>query len=496
MKENNEMNNGMPEQAVNQTDAAPQNGGEQGQSVPPQGGGDPGQPVPPQGGEDPGQSVPPQNGGDPGQPVPPQGGGNPAQDGGNGQSAFSEIAGNLSQAGATVVKEKLGRMSSKKKKIAIAAGCVVVILLVIALLAGRRTAIDMKDYVSVAFSGIDGKGTASVSVDYDGISSKIAENTKKSSKQDWQEALGGLADNLLQWSQMQGAIDYEIDKSNGLSNGDKVKVTILTDEDLCKALNIKVKHTNLSFDVQGLVEVESFDAFADISVSFSGISPNGEAELINNSHDEACMSYDYSLDQYSGLANGDTVTVTISDGNIDAVAEQTGKAPAEMQKQYTVSGLSSYVTKLDQVTDAALQSMQKEAEDYISASTARRFASTSQLTGKEYLGSYLKCAKPGAGASHNNWYYLVYKLTVLSTYKDANQSFDYYFFVAFPDLVLNGSNEIEVDLSDYETTNNTYEFEVEGSGFWVYGYETLAELFDDCITKSLDNYTYESSIQE
>ena len=42
-----------------------------------------------------------------------------------------------------------------------------------------------------------------------------------------------------------------------------------------------------------------------------------------------------------------------------------------MQKTFTVSGLSAYVTKLDQVNDTALANMKKEAEDYIQALSAR-----------------------------------------------------------------------------------------------------------------------------
>ena len=379
-----------------------------------------------------------------------------------------------------------------KLLIIIGAVCVVIAAFLTMMLFGGKS-IDMQDYVTVSFNGVDGKGTAYVDVDYDRMGTKLltsAQKRKLETGNGWgsiNTAVGALGQ---QWV-LAEALDCELDQSSELSNGDKVTVTVTADKDILKQLGVKVKHKKLTFKVEGLVEVSNIDAFADISVQFSGISPQGEAEIINNSSDDACMQFDYSLDQNSGLSNGDTVTVTISDYDLEGIAERTGKTPEEMSKSFTVEGLSAYVTKLDQVNDTALASMKKEAEDYIQALSARNYADTETINGFTYVGSYLEVAKPNAGAWHNNWLDLVYEISYSNSY---GGSFKYYYGIGFSDLVLQADNSIDVDLSDYSTTSHTFNFTSGDHGYYLYGYQTQKDLFDDWIKSSMDTYTYETDI--
>lgn len=384
----------------------------------------------------------------------------------------------------------------------IAGGVVVVLIGIIALfmmISGGK-AINLRDYVTITYSGIDGKGTAYVSVDYESMASASLSSKEKSqiengditSVSTWQTAAAGWGALYTKQSVLSSAITCTLeDQPDGLSNGDTVTVQVDIDKDALKAVGIKVKGKDFTDTVSGLIEVQNIDAFADISVQFSGIAPNGEAQVINNSRDAACMQYEYDLDKSEGLSNGDTVTVTISDYNLDDIAEQTGEAPAEMQKTFTVSGLSAYVTKLDQVNDTALASMKKEAEDYIQALSARNYADTETMNGFTYVGSYLEVAKPNAGAWHNNWLDLVYEISYSNSY---GGSFKYYYGIGFSDLVLQADNSIDVDLSDYSTTSHTFHFTSGDHGYYLYGYQTQKDLFDDWIKSSMDTYTYETDI--
>ena len=165
-----------------------------------------------------------------------------------------------------------------------------------------------------------------------------------------------------------------------------------------------------------------------------------------------------------------------------------------MQKTYTVSGLSSYVSKLDQIDDTTWMNMKREAEDHIRARAANDNSDVESMTGMKYVGSYLEVAKPGSSARLHNCLDLVYEIA----YTNSNPpgiSFNYYYIVAFDDLVLQGDNSIQVDLSDYTTTSNTFRFDVGDRGFYLYGYQTLKDLFDDWIVKTMDVYTYETNIQ-
>lgn len=384
-----------------------------------------------------------------------------------------------------------------KKLLFIGAAVLALVLLVVAL-SGGRTKVDMKDYVTVNFAGLDGKGTATMTVDYNGLS-KVAEITEKTKKSDPDVAfmISMLGEEWMKREWLESGITCTMEETKGLSNGDKVTVKITANDDMCKQLNIKVKDQTITYQVEGLTQVTTFDAFADMEVSFSGIAPQGKATLVNNSRDEACMSYTYSLDVNSGLSNGDTVTVTINEKAIDRVAEQTGKAPEVMSKQYTVTGLSTYVTELAQISDEAMKSMQKEAEDGLNAHIAKSWADVEHLEGMKYLGSYLLVRKPHASTNSENTLYLVYEISYGNTYNDADYHTTYYYYARYRNLYNDGEGKTVVDLSGQATPSNRFNFEVRnryGSAYYAYGYQTLPELFQVCVTGNIDNYTYESSV--
>ena len=386
-----------------------------------------------------------------------------------------------------------------KKLLIIGAAAALVLILIITMFSGGRTKVDMEDYITVNFSGLNGKGTAQMSIDYTGLS-QVSEltSTSKWSKSELESMIYLLGEEWAKRDMLEHAFKCTLEADQGtLSNGDKVTVNVAVSDETCKALNIKVKPKTISVKVEGLTQVTAFDAFADIEVSFSGIAPNGKATLMNNSRDEACMSYTYSLDVNSGLSNGDTVTVTISENAIDRVAEQTGKAPEVMSKQYTVTGLSAYVTELSQISGEAMKSMQKEAEDGLNAHIAKSWADVEHLEGMKYLGSYLLVRKPHVSSGNENILFLVYEISYGNTYNDADYHTTYYYYVRYRNLYNDGDGKTVVDLSDRATPSNWLNFEVRnryGSAYYTYGYQTLQDLFQACVTSSIDNYTYESSV--
>ena len=394
---------------------------------------------------------------------------------------------------ASTTENQTGKKS--KKPLIIAAAAVVVLVLLIALLAGGRKTLDMKDYVQVNFYGLNEKGRGELVVDYSAMVQDLPEKKGEVSQKDAISAVfGDLADSIGNRALIESAVRCELDKSSGLSNGDKVTVNIQVNDDRCKELGIKIKEKPLAFSVEGLKEVETFDAFADITVMFDGVSPNATARVLNNSKDETCMYYYYSLDKNSGLAVGDTVTVSISEDNIDAVAEETGKVPAEMEKQFTVEGVSSHASELSQISDAALTDMQKEATDTLTAHVARNWDDSESLESMDYLGSYLLTRKPNSSARYQNLLYMVHEVSYGNNYDGADMHMKYYYYTVFTNVVVHSDGSISWD--GYDTADNYYRFDVNGHTFYVYGYETLAELFKDCVTTRIDNYTYDSSVAQ
>ena len=394
---------------------------------------------------------------------------------------------------AMCTEETENRKKPKKPLILVSAAVIVVVL--VAILAGGRKTVDMEDYVQVNFSGLNEKGRAELAVDYSGLAQELPEQKNSGQQDTISAAFGNLAGGIMNRALIEGAVQCELDRTSGLSNGDKVTVSVKVNDDQCKELGVKIKEKDITFSVEGLKEVEPVDAFADVTVVFDGISPNATAKVVNNSRDEACMSYNYSLDRNSGLSIGDTVTVSISEDNIDMVAEQTGKAPAENEKQFTVDGVSYYVTELSQIPETALSNMQKEATDSLTAHVARNWMDVESLEGMDYLGGYLLTKKPTSSARNQNMLYLVYEVSYGNSSDGADMHMKYYYYAVFTNVTVSSDGE-SVTWSDYDTVSNRYSFEVNGHSFYVYGYETLAELFKDCVTARVDAYTYESSVEQ
>lgn len=389
----------------------------------------------------------------------------------------------------------------------IASGVAVVLIGIIALfmmISGGK-AINLRDYVTITYSGIDGKGTAYVSVDYESMASASLSSKEKSqiengditSVSTWQTAAAGWGALYTKQSVLSSAITCTLeDQPDGLSNGDTVTVQVDIDKDALKEVGIKVKGKDFTDTVSGLIEVQNIDAFADISVQFSGMAPNGKARVINNSRDAACMQYEYELDKSEGLSNGDTVTVTISDYYLDDIAEQTGEAPAEMQKTYTVSGLSGYVTKLNQISNTALEQMKQEADEIIREKAAKYCWGEESLTNWQYLGNFLQVAKPNGLTSYNNCFYLTYKMSYRNDFRGANYTLDYYDCIIFHDVTLEGDGTLDWDRGEanesilWTDVKNNW-----GGNYYVCGFRTEKDMFDYYLTQRLDNYTYETNIQ-
>ena len=385
----------------------------------------------------------------------------------------------------------------KGRKFLLIGAAILALILIVAAMGGGQTKVDMKDYVAVTFSGLDGKGTAALTVDYAALA-EVADVSGKKGNSELGNMIYLMGEEFVKYDLLERGIRCTLENNKGLSNGDKVTVKVTADDDICKQMKMKVKDQTVTFTVEGLTQVTSFDAFADIEVSFGGISPNGTATLMNNSRDEACLSYTYRLDVNSGLSNGDTVTVTIDESAIDRVAEQTGKAPEVLSKKYTVSGLSSYVTELSQISDEVMANMRKEAEDIFNAYVAKNWSSNSHMDGMTYLGSYFLTKKPHSSTDSVNTLFLVYEVSYRNTYNEEPYEAKYYYYTNYRDLYLDSDGKTTVNLANCGTPRNSIKFEIPGVYSWnwpyAYGYSTLQELYQACVTSNIDNYTYESSV--
>ena len=154
---------------------------------------------------------------------------------------------------------------------------------------------------------------------------------------------------LKQNSKGKYLIKAKADKEKNLKNGDKIKITVEYDKDYLKEHKIKLTNTEFTVEVKNLEEGIEFNAFDEkyLNVTFDGL--DGEGTVNVETTGDALSSVWYDYDYYSGLSNGDKVTVTCETPSLQAAGkafyfECDGKyyivkKKEDLTKEYEVTGL-------------------------------------------------------------------------------------------------------------------------------------------------------------
>lgn len=209
--------------------------------------------------------------------------------------------------------------------------------------------IDLTDYVSIdAVSGADGYGHLEYSFDSYSVYQKIAGIDVKNDKDI--EALFS-EENLLKtekiWAALEG-VSVVADKSDNLSNGDKVTLTVSFDNPTNEKLDFELRGGKITYTVEGLADGLPFAPFSEdvISVAFTGASGGGEAIVGLVSDDAMYKGVTYSFANNYNLSNGEEVTLNaVFDQQYFASLGYT--VPKQCSKSYTVSGLKDFFRPSD-----------------------------------------------------------------------------------------------------------------------------------------------------
>ena len=402
------------------------------------------------------------------------------------------------------------REGAGKSQSAVIVGIAVGILLLVLALAyaffPRRTKINLDKYITVDFSGYDGYGVAEVKFDEESFLKDYKKKIKLKKKKDiFTTAL------LTEYSTEAYLYDYfisgnwSLDGVNGeYKNGDKVHLTWNIDKDVVEEdFKVKIKDAGQEYTVKDLEKMETFDAFENFTMEFTGTAPNGSADWRAGGIMDGSKGLYFKVDPEYGLSNGDKVTVTIEPKEyLSNFVQKTGKAPKEMEKVFTVEGLPSYIDSATKIDDALLASMKSELEDVIKSNIARE-GETVQLLSTEYLGYYFLKAKSNT-AYAKNIFYPVYKVNIRISLPESNFMQDYSFFTsgAFRNIMEEGKDgKVTVDVNEMSTVYHSFVIDT-GVGTWfttkyyLDGFETLESLRNECVTKNLADYKAEEEIAE
>lgn len=368
---------------------------------------------------------------------------------------------------------------------------------------GKET-FDVTETAELTFSGYNGYGTCELENEYDWIDDVM----------DWYGDSITDSERRSSERELEDVVTYSVKPEEGLSNGDTVTVSIKVGK-AAEDYAFNLKATDITFTVEGLEEITEVDPFEDIQVVFEGKSPNGTAKMNNNSND---YTISYEMDKNSGLSNGDTVTVTaaLSYGmKEDEYAQQYGKKLSVTEKTFTVEGLSAYARSIDEIPEEMYSKMQKQAEDSITSYCAG-WDEGNTLKNLEFIGYYFLTAKDGFSPRSNNELYCIYKCTAsfqgAHSTDEANEGKDrvdlgttdevFYTYYKFSDIMLLPDGTCSVDLSAGSRCYSRAETSV---GYWMFGwsfraytvegYTELDSMFNDVVTKNIEQYAYENTVK-
>lgn len=387
--------------------------------------------------------------------------------------------------------------------------------------ANRTPTIDVSKYMTLSADGYNTVGKLNIDFDTD----KLEQDYGKQITTRFKKQMKNLKDDTFGLSSLTASLydGYEADlfaetcatgsadKTKNLSNGDVVTYTWDDNSDEAEeAFGVKVKYTDITYTVSGLASVNTFDAFDGVDVEFSGISPDGRATVNSLPTAAEAQGLYYTLDENSGLSNGDTVTLTVHsnrDDFSDCISKY-GAMPQATEKTFTVAGLNEYVTSADTLSDSVLVSLQNQAEDVFKSYAAQRFSNGQTFKGMTYLGNYILTPKNKDSWGDKNRIALAYQVTVhhdytseLNTTYDADDSF--FWYITFNNVSKDANDNIASGLNDYDTPTTfvkidsgvqKYSFSSSTETWEYYGYASLDSLYNAAVNQYVENYNHQDNV--
>lgn len=347
--------------------------------------------------------------------------------------------------------------------------------------------INLKPYLTVSVVGVEEQGKAQIEMDEYGIA-------KDAARRMWfRKTLPSEEKNLSEvYKELFSAISVGINPENHLKMGDTYTITVHANNSLLEKYKISIRSNSFTGSVKDIDSYETFDAFEDVKVTLSGTNGSGKVTLDTPKAEELGLVFD--VDKSDNLSNGDVVTVVAKPKDYSSFSkygEKFNRVPVSYQKEFEVSDLGEYVTDITDVTGSDLfnQMFDKVKSDY-AASTKIEWTDPSRYLGATYVGSYLLTGKTGT-ESPQNYYYLVYKVTVRDAYTDV------YRFARFENISKNADGTLSADINNYTSPSGSKVGEtltgdaiiIDTNNHYLVGFNSEYSLYDKYIEPYETKYT-------
>ncbi|MCR5726256.1 MAG: hypothetical protein K6G24_02220 [Lachnospiraceae bacterium] len=358
----------------------------------------------------------------------------------------------------SVVKDNIENMGEDQVKTSLAK------LGMITIKADKTEKLSNNDTVNLTWSEIDKEAISSecgLNLSYENFTSTVTglkELEKVDLFKDIEIKTDGKDKNGYAWFYSSGLpieywfLDFELDKTEKLSNGDQIKVTVKdtdggdVDERLAEIGKI-AESKEFIFTVSGLEELKDYDPFLGISIRYEGISGQGTIEIAKDySANDYIYAWEYDVDKSEGLSNGDTVVISIryEGSGFDSVEEYGAFRGLKMQSTSKEFVLDGFLEPLDDTTkiDQAVFTKMKEDDiqkihDFFNEDIEQRVESEA-LKNVEYIGSIILYKKPTGWTKEYTALYNLYRCDMRSQYDDARWL---YWFSLYDDIPKNENGE-------------------------------------------------------
>lgn len=367
--------------------------------------------------------------------------------------------------------------------------------------------VNLNDYVIVEYEGYNTLGEAKVKIDEAAFIEKYGDKIKFSKKV---KEYGINTDNLYGYTPAEIFLDYvsaDLSQKTNLSNGQEITLTWNnTYLEFDEVFNYGIKYKEETFVVEGLKEVEMFDPFENIEVSFVGTEPEGKVEIHQKDTSGMYAELGYVTYENGIYSNGDVVKVYLTAWNdpVTYCAENYGVCPTATEKEYVVEGLFYPVKTIAEIPEESMNALIAQGQDVFNSYTALYWQDQHMVDSFLYQGSYLLTPKPGVDEDAESLIYMVYKVNarfINNSYKGNTFTTEkeFYYVVQFKAPVINDQNECVVDLMEYEIPYDKIEIIVEDDfnysktvTYTTVGYEDLNMLFNGFIQARSESYNCES----
>lgn len=346
----------------------------------------------------------------------------------------------------------------------------------------KSKTIDVNRYIEIDVNGYNGQGRAEINLDYtefyDAVFNAVGGSKANGSRKYEYKT---TASNICR------TVSFVVTPDSGLSNGDKVKVEMLYDEDVLKDTGIVLEFKSLEKNVSGLKDAKKVDIFQYLEMTFNGRSGSVWVICENNAKEKGLKDVRFTVENNYNLSVGDEFTVRVDDYHVNMLRDNYGIELESTLKTYKIdkNDVDRYIESISDISDGLFDIMDGYALEEIENTYEWKWET--EISDIQYMGMYLLYPNESS-TYYENYVFMIYTAEVTLGDED-REPVKVFLPVQVSDLVCFATGEQEcsswVNLWDDGRTDGDYA---------CTGYLSERDMFLDIMNEeNLMNFMYEIS---